>query len=293
MASSDATWHVYLLRCADDTLYCGVTTDLDRRLAQHNGRLAGGARYTRPRRPVALLLSRACTSRQEALRLEYHIKRLPRSRKEQALKEFPQCCPWILSALMLALAPGPDIIFVLTQSALYGMRAGVATTLGLISGLCFHTTIVAVGVAGIFMTSPLAFTLLTVVGAAYLLYLAWLSFRAGASMAHLQESRFLGYWGLYRRGVIMNITNPKVTLFFLAFLPQFCAPERGSVALQVMELGLLFMLAAFLVFTAVSALGGRLAHWFNSSPRGQMLMHRVAGLVFVALAVMLIFSCVA
>ena len=142
-------------------------------------------------------------------------------------------------------------------------------------------------------TSPLAFTLLTVVGAAYLLYLAWLSFRAGASMAHLQESRFLGYWGLYRRGVIMNITNPKVTLFFLAFLPQFCAPERGSVALQVMELGLLFMLAAFLVFTAVSALGGRLAHWFNSSPRGQMLMHRVAGLVFVALAVMLIFSCVA
>ena len=200
---------------------------------------------------------------------------------------------FFVTALMLALAPGPDIIFVLTQSALYGMRAGVATTLGLISGLCFHTTIVAVGVAGIFMTSPLAFTLLTVVGAAYLLYLAWLSFRAGASMAHLQESRFLGYWGLYRRGVIMNITNPKVTLFFLAFLPQFCAPERGSVALQVMELGLLFMLAAFLVFTAVSALGGRLAHGFNSSPRGQMLMHRVAGLVFVALAVMLIFSCVA
>ena len=200
---------------------------------------------------------------------------------------------FFVTALMLALAPGPDIIFVLTQSALYGMRAGVATTLGLISGLCFHTTIVAVGVAGIFMTSPLAFTLLTVVGAANQLYLAWLSFRAGASMAHLQESRFLGYWGLYRRGVIMNITNPKVTLFFLAFLPQFCAPERGSVALQVMELGLLFMLAAFLVFTAVSALGGRLAHWFNSSPRGQMLMHRVAGLVFVALAVMLIFSCVA
>ena len=96
MASSDATWHVYLLRCADDTLYCGVTTDLDRRLAQHNGRLAGGARYTRPRRPLAEM-SRACTSRQEALRLEYHIKRLPRSRKEQALKEFPQCCPWILS----------------------------------------------------------------------------------------------------------------------------------------------------------------------------------------------------
>lgn len=197
---------------------------------------------------------------------------------------------FFVTALLLALAPGPDIIFVLTQSALYGMRAGVATTLGLISGLCFHTTIVAVGVAGLLMASPLAFGLLTLVGAAYLLYLAWLSFRAGASMAHLQESRFLGYGALYRRGVFMNITNPKVTLFFLAFLPQFCVPERGSVALQVMELGLLFMLAAFLVFTAVSALGGRLALWFNSSPRGQMLIHRVTGLVFVVLAVMLVVS---
>ena len=113
MASSDATWHVYLLRCADNTLYCGVTTDLDRRLAQHNGRLPGGARYTRPRRPVALGFSGHSPMptpqdwtvqvedlpryRQEALRLEYHIKQLPRSRKEQALKEFPQCCPWILS----------------------------------------------------------------------------------------------------------------------------------------------------------------------------------------------------
>lgn len=194
------------------------------------------------------------------------------------------------TAVMLALAPGPDIIFVLTQSALYGMRAGVATTLGLVSGLCFHTAIVAVGVAGLLMASPLAFGLLTVAGAAYLLYLAWLSFRAGASVAHLQESRFLGYGALYRRGIIMNVTNPKVTLFFLAFLPQFCAPERGSVALQVMELGLLFMLAALLVFVAVSALGGRLALWFNSSPRGQMLMHRIAGLVFAGLAVMLVVS---
>ena len=191
---------------------------------------------------------------------------------------------------MLALAPGPDIIFVLTQSALYGMRAGVATTLGLISGLCFHTTIVAVGVAGIFMTSPLAFTLLTIVGAAYLLYLAWLSFRAGASMAHLQESRFLGYWGLYRRGVIMNITNPKVTLFCLAVLPQFVEPERGHPTLQILSLGGLYELACLIVFTAIAALGGRMATWFNRSDRAQMLMNRIAGCIFLGLALMLAFA---
>ena len=197
---------------------------------------------------------------------------------------------FFVTALMLALAPGPDIIFVLTQSALYGMRAGVATTLGLISGLCFHTTIVAVGVAGIFMTSPLAFTLLTVVGAAYLLYLAWLSFRAGASMAHLQESRFLGYWGLYRRGVIMNITNPKVTLFFLAFLPQFADPARGGLTAQIIALGALFQLATLLVFGCVSLLAGRVAGRFNSSVKGQLFLNRAAGCVFTGLAVMLLVS---
>lgn len=197
------------------------------------------------------------------------------------------------ASVVMGLAPGPDILFVLTQSALYGARAGFATTCGLITGLFVHITAVSLGVAALFQSSETAFNVLKFAGAAYLLYLAWLSFRSGTSKASLQRAQFPGYGTLYRRGVIMNITNPKVTLFFLAFLPQFCAPERGSVALQVMELGLLFMLAAFLVFTAVSALGGRLAHWFNSSPRGQMLMHRVAGLVFVALAVMLIFSCVA
>lgn len=200
---------------------------------------------------------------------------------------------FFVASVVMGLAPGPDILFVLTQSALYGARAGFATTCGLITGLFVHITAVSLGVAALFQSSETAFNVLKFAGAAYLLYLAWLSFRSGTSKASLQKAQFPGYGTLYRRGVIMNITNPKVTLFFLAFLPQFCAPERGSVALQVMELGLLFMLAAFLVFTAVSALGGRLAHWFNSSPRGQMLMHRVAGLVFVALAVMLIFSCVA
>lgn len=97
MASAKAVWQVYLLRCADGTLYCGVTTDLRRRLAQHNGTLAGGARYTRPRRPVVLVTACACASRSEALRLEDRIKRLPRSQKETALNEFPRCCPWIPS----------------------------------------------------------------------------------------------------------------------------------------------------------------------------------------------------
>ncbi|WP_165067182.1 LysE family translocator [Desulfovibrio sp. ZJ200] len=200
------------------------------------------------------------------------------------------------TSLLLGIAPGPDNIFVLTQSAVYGVRAGLITTLGLVTGLCVHTTAVALGVAAIFQSSALAFTLLKAVGAAYLLYLAWLSFRAGALSARTPDAggaggpAFPGYAALYRRGILMNVTNPKVSLFFLAFLPQFCDPARGSLVVQVLILGALFMLATIVVFFSVAVLGGRLAFWLNRSPRSQMLVHRAAGLVFTGLAVMLIFT---
>lgn len=203
------------------------------------------------------------------------------------------------AALVLSIAPGPDNIFVLTQSALYGAAAGIVTTLGLATGLCFHTTAVALGVAVIFRSSPTAFWVLKILGACYLLYLAWLAFRSGAALARVPESAgggtqgaasFPGYGALYRRGILMNVTNPKVCLFFLAFLPQFCEPERGSVPLQVVLLGGLFILATLLVFFSVAALGGRLAKRFNASRRGQIFINRLAGLVFLGLALALLFT---
>ena len=204
---------------------------------------------------------------------------------------------FFVAALLLGIAPGPDNIFVLTQSALFGTTAGMVTTLGLVTGLCVHTTAVALGVAAIFQTSALAFTLLKTAGAGYLLWLAWLSFRAGASTEKIAQgdggnagAAFPGYMALYRRGIVMNVTNPKVSLFFLAFLPQFCDPTRGSVAVQVLILGALFMLATIVVFWVVAALGGRLAVWFNSSQRGQIMMQRVAGSIFVAMAAALLLS---
>lgn len=138
---------------------------------------------------------------------------------------------------MLGFAPGPDIVFVLAQSAVYGARAGLATMCGLITGLCFHTTLVTVGVAALIQASPVAFTVLKAAGAAYLVYLAWLSWRAGAMRAGKTQNAFPGYAALYRRGILMNITNPRVSIFFLAFLPQFCDPARGNVGMQCLALG--------------------------------------------------------
>ena len=194
------------------------------------------------------------------------------------------------ASVVMGLAPGPDILFVLTQSALYGARAGFATTCGLITGLLVHITAVSLGVAALFQSSATAFNVLKFAGAAYLLYLAWLSFRSGTSKASLQKAQFPGYGTLYRRGVIMNITNPKVTLFCLAVLPQFVEPERGHPTLQILSLGGLYELACLIVFTAIAALGGRMATWFNRSDRAQMLMNRIAGCIFLGLALRLAFA---
>ena len=187
---------------------------------------------------------------------------------------------FFVASVVMGLAPGPDILFVLTQSALYGARAGFATTCGLITGLFVHITAVSLGVAALFQSSETAFNVLKFAGAAYLLYLAWLSFRSGTSKASLQKAQFPGYGTLYRRGVIMNITNPKVTLFFLAFLPQFADPARGGLTAQIIVLGALFQLATLLVFGCVSLLAGRVAGRFNSSVKGQcrrLRFHRAGG----------------
>lgn len=203
---------------------------------------------------------------------------------------FETTCAFFVASLLMAMTPGPDVIIVLTQSSLYGMRAGVLTTLGLMTGLLGHTLAVALGVAVLFQTSEAAFTALKFLGAAYLLYLAWQSFRSGVFRAFLTQSLFPGYGTLYRRGFLSNITNPKVTLFFLAFLPQFADPARGGLMAQIIVLGALFQLATLLVFGCVSLLAGRVAGRFNSSVKGQLFLNRAAGCVFTGLAVMLLVS---
>lgn len=195
-------------------------------------------------------------------------------------------------AVLLALAPGPDNLFVLMQSAMWGKTAGMAVVLGLCTGLIGHTVAVAVGLAAIFATSATAFTILKLIGAAYLIYLAWGAFRAPASAATDGNGKTprLPYAALYRRGIIMNLTNPKVSLFFLAFLPQFTSPKRGSVALQIFSLGGLFMLAAFLVFTIIAVFSGAFGQLLQKSPRAQLWLNRIAGTVFAGLALRLVFT---
>jgi threonine/homoserine/homoserine lactone efflux protein len=194
---------------------------------------------------------------------------------------------FFMASVLLGLAPGPDNLFVLTQSALRGRTAGFLVTLGLCTGLVVHTTAVAFGVAVIFQTSAAAFTALKLFGAGYLLYLAWHAFRAAGETITAGQPNGLSYGRLYRRGIVMNVTNPKVSIFFLAFLPQFADPARGSLTLQMLLLGGVFIVSTILVFGSIALLAGSIGQWLNRSPRTQVVMNRLAGVVFVGLAVKL------
>lgn len=194
-------------------------------------------------------------------------------------------------AVLLALAPGPDNLFVLMQSATGGRRTGFAVLTGLMLGVMVHTLAVALGLAALFAASGTAFTALKLAGAAYLLYLAWGAWRAPPMLAAGGDGAPPAApkpWSrLMLRGVVMNLTNPKVVLFFLALLPQFVQPERGSVAGQIVFFGLLFIVAAVLVFGAVVLAADALRARLAGSARAQRLLNRAAALVFAGLALRL------
>jgi threonine/homoserine/homoserine lactone efflux protein len=197
---------------------------------------------------------------------------------------------FLTASTLLALAPGPDNIFVLTQSIVSGRSAGVKVTLGLCTGLVVHTTVVALGVSVIFMTSVLAFNVLKYLGAAYLACLSYMAFRASSRGIDTGGKTALSSWQLYRRGILMNVTNPKVSIFFMAFLPQFTSPSGGSITLQLVLLGLAFILVTLLVFGAISQLAGAIGQWISRSRKGERWLNRTAGAVFALLAIKLVLT---
>lgn len=194
------------------------------------------------------------------------------------------------ASMLLSLAPGPDNIFVLTQSTIHGKGAGLTVMLGLCTGLIVHTIAVSLGVAAIFKTSEIAFSILKYIGAGYLIYLAWHAFRASSEKLQGKSDKLVGYKKLYSRGVIMNITNPKVSIFFLAFLPQFIDTSKGAVTIQFLVLGSLFILATISVFGSIALLAGTLGKFLNSSDKAQLTLNKIGGIVFIGLALKLAFT---
>ncbi|GAA0221521.1 LysE family translocator [Methylophaga marina] len=196
---------------------------------------------------------------------------------------------FIVTSIVLALAPGPDNLYVISQSALYGARTGLIITLGLCSGLIIHIAAVVFGLATWLITSPMTFVWLKIIGAGYLLYLAWRAFRTPVITALTDTKRLDTSLSLLRIGFLMNVSNPKVALFFLAFLPQFIDTSGVSVSWQIVYLGLIFMLTALMIFSVMALTAASMGRWLIASSRAQRILQSLTALIFTLLAARLLF----
>ena len=176
---------------------------------------------------------------------------------------------FVTASLLLIVAPGPDIVFLVLQGASRGPRAGFVTAMGLAAGNLVHTVAAALGVSVIFQTSAIAFSALKYAGAAYLLYLAWMAAHATGGSVEVSQHDEARKESLFWRAVLMNVLNPKVALFFLAFLPQFASPKMGPVWAQMSFYGLLFTLLVVIVFGTLGLFAGRASRWLKRAAAGR------------------------
>lgn len=192
---------------------------------------------------------------------------------------------FLVSTVLLALAPGPDIIYVLTRGVSQGKRAGLAAAAGFSTGCLFHTALAAVGISALIRSSETAFTLIRMAGAGYLVYIGIRALRTRGPFLIGDSAGGEALRAIYRQSVVANILNPKVTLFFLAFLPQFVAPGVGSVGLQLMGLGAIFMAVTLVVFSSVGIFAGLIGDWLRRRPAFSGRLQALAGVTFIALGI--------
>jgi threonine/homoserine/homoserine lactone efflux protein len=191
------------------------------------------------------------------------------------------------ASILLTIAPGPDNVFVVTQGITRGRKAAVLTAIGMCSGISVHTTAAALGISAVFYSSAVAFSMVKFAGAAYLLFLAWKTVRERRDIELRGNDRQLSGFALFKRGFIMNVLNPKVALFFVAFLPQFVSPGSGNVALEMAMLGLVFMVQGMIIFTAIGMLSGAIGSYLLQKPQVSRIFSWLTAGIFATLGIRL------
>ena len=197
---------------------------------------------------------------------------------------------FVVASLVLIATPGQDMILVMSRSVAQGALAGVATAAGVSVGLVGHTVLATLGLGAILRTSEWLFIALKLVGAAYLIYLGIGLLRTKQSTLPIgvQAARSLGR--LFVDGAVSNLSNPKIAIFYFAFLPQFVSPSAGSPTFTVFVLGLVFAGLTFFVKAPVGIFAGKLSAWLRSRPSVLTWVFRSSGAILVGLGVRLAFE---
>ncbi|APZ46987.1 lysine transporter LysE [Polaribacter reichenbachii] len=190
-----------------------------------------------------------------------------------------------LATAILAISPGPDNIFVLTQSIVNGRKFGLATVFGLISGCLVHTTLLAFGVSAIIKQSENLFFAIKLFGAIYLLYLAYKVYKSDANIILSKDNvEQKTTTQLFKQGFIMNVLNPKVSIFFLAFFPGFLFSESINTVIQFYVLGFVFMLVSLLIFSSIAFLAGTISEKIKENQKIGLYLKWMQIIVFVLIA---------
>ncbi|MBT2255911.1 LysE family translocator [Priestia megaterium] len=194
------------------------------------------------------------------------------------------------AAIVLTLMPGPDNLFVLAQSISNGKNSGIFTSLGLCTGLLVHITASTLGISAIIYQSALAFSIIKYAGAAYLLFLAYKAFSAKKTNLNVENKPLLTYKSLYKKGVIMNILNPKVSLFFLAFLPQFIDQSNENATQQMFVYGVIFLIQTLVIFSLISIFSGKVGIFLRKNPSISKKITYIEGSLFTLIGLKIAFS---
>ncbi len=198
---------------------------------------------------------------------------------------------FVVAALALNISPGPDMLYVIARSLEHGRRAGIVSALGIGAGTLVHMFVTAVGLSAILLSSPIAYELIRYVGAAYLAYLGIRMLLAKASneadeKKSASTNNDLNLRRVFRQGATTNILNPKVALFFLAFLPQFVDQSKGSVPVQIILFGLLFDTSGTSVNIIVAALAGRFSESMKNHSGFRRFQKLVPAAILIALGLL-------
>lgn len=165
---------------------------------------------------------------------------------------------FISAAFIICISPGPDILFVIANGLYKGAKGGVVAALGLAVGMLVHTVVVSLGLALLISSNPIILQIIKIAGAAYLLYIGYLTFKsARADIEFKQERQEVTLMQIFKRAIITNVLNPKVVIFFLAFLPQFVSAEIKNTSLQLLIYGLTFLIIGLLVDSAIGFVSGK------------------------------------
>lgn len=194
------------------------------------------------------------------------------------------------TALLLAAAPGPDIIYVITRGLTQGRSAGMAAAAGFSLGNIAHTTFCIVGLSALIKASVVAFTAIKIAGGLYLLYIGYKTFTSKSSANAEKDDKILSPKAIFIQSITANILNPKVAIFFIALFPQFVKTENGHPAVQMALLGLIFIICTFIVFSLCALFAGQIGAKLKEKSGSALWLNKAAGAVLMGLGVALAFS---